>query len=91
MINEWKLLEEEYGLNFVEVLENQTSLQIPKPLLWQDMVYLMGKNGLRAADAMTANLYSKSIFKLLISSDSDFNNLQIDELNPDEKYVFLLN
>lgn len=72
LLSEWKTLEEDLGLNFVEILEDSTPEFFDEPLLWSDMVQVMGKNGMRGPDAMILNLFVKSKFPLLISGDSDF-------------------
>jgi predicted nucleic acid-binding protein len=70
--NEWHILEQEFGLNFIEILEGQTSDMFETPLYWADMVQIMGEHGLRSPDAMIANLFSKSKFPLLITNDADY-------------------
>lgn len=71
LVNEWSLLEDELGLNFIEVLDGQTSDLIPKSLYWSDMVKIMGHQGVRGPDAMISNLFLKSTLPLLITTDSD--------------------
>jgi hypothetical protein len=71
---EWSILEQEFGLNFIEVLEGQVSPLFDSPLLWKDMVRVMSELGQRGPDAMILNLFLKSKFKLLITSDSDFES-----------------
>ncbi len=91
-VNEWKLLEEELGLNFVEVMEGESSELFQSPLRWSDMVQLMGEHGLRGPDAMIANLFSKSKFPLLMTTDSDFESCLSDPLvsAAADKAIFLL-
>lgn len=72
LLNEWILIEQEMGLNFIEVMEGRTSEEITSPLRWKDMVELMGDYGLRGPDAMILNLFAKSKFQVLITADSDF-------------------
>lgn len=72
LTNEWSMLEQEFGLNFIEVMEGGVSDQITAPLFWKDMVQIMGNHGLRGPDAMIVNLFSKSEFPLLITGDGDF-------------------
>lgn len=72
LFNEWQIMEQELGLNFVELLEGQTSPLFNEPVLWPDMVQLMSDQGMRAPDAMIANLFAKSKFKLFITGDGDF-------------------
>lgn len=74
LVNEWVMLEEDLGLNFVEIMEGDVSGQISESITWSDMVSLMGERGLRGPDAMIINLFSKSKFSLLISGDKDFEN-----------------
>ncbi len=74
LVSEWKMIEEELGLNFVEILEDATSELFKEPLLWADMVQVMGMNGMRGPDAMIVNLFLKSNFQLLITGDSDFED-----------------
>ena len=74
LLPEWQLLEEDLGLNFVEILEGSVSEVFNEPLLWNDMVQVMGKNGMRGPDAMILNLFLKSKFPLLITGDSDFED-----------------
>lgn len=71
LFNEWKIFEQELGLNLVEVLEGGTSDIIAQPLHWSDMVQVMGKEGIRGPDAMIANLFLKSCLPLLITTDND--------------------
>ena len=80
LTNEWLAIEEDLGLNFVEVMEGQTSDLFKKPLLWSDLVRLMGDKGLRGPDAMIVNLFDKSNFEILVTSDSDFENCFTDLL-----------
>ena len=89
--NEWKILEEEFGMKFIEVLEGQTSDIIEKPLYWGDMIQVMGREGLRGPDAMITNLFIKSRLPLLITTDADIVKSFGDD-DPDhiEKYVFHL-
>lgn len=90
LLNEWSLLENELGLKFVEVLEGGTSELIEIPLNWRDMVELMGEQGLRGPDAMILNLFSKSKFPLLITSDSDFESCLPEIFDSTDKAVYLL-
>ena len=69
--NDWQVFEQEIGLNFVEVLEGSISEIISEPLHWVDMVKVMGQEGIRGPDAMIVNLFLKSRFPLLITSDKD--------------------
>ena len=71
LFNEWEILEDELGFNFIEVLEGQTSGVIEQPLRWADMVRVMGEKGLRGPDAMISNLFLKSKLPLLITTDFD--------------------
>lgn len=80
LVNEWTLLEEEFGLNFVEVMEGGVSDEITSPLQWKDMVDLMGEHGLRGPDAMILNLFTNSRFPLLITTDSDFEFCLDDQI-----------
>lgn len=91
LLPEWQLLEEELGLNFVEILEGSTSEFFDKPLLWNDMVQIMGKNGMRGPDAMILNLFLKSKFPLLITGDSDFETCFKDSVgSTNDKAIFIL-
>lgn len=72
LTNEWEFIEQELGLNFVEIMEGQVSDLFDSELKWKDMVDVMGKQGLRGPDAMIVNCFNKSKFELLITSDSDF-------------------
>jgi hypothetical protein len=71
LTNEWKMLEQEFGLNYVEVLEGQSSPLFKSPLYWDDMVEVMATYGQRGPDAMIVNLFAKSHFTLLITGDGD--------------------
>jgi predicted nucleic acid-binding protein len=90
LVNEWRLLESEFGLNFVEVMEGQASDLFNQDLRWADMVELMAAQGMRGPDAMILNLFSKSKFPLLITSDKDFLDCVSDELSLTDKAIFLL-
>lgn len=82
LFNEWEILEEDLGLNFIEVMEGQTSDIVNQPLHWSDMVRLVGKRGVRGPDAMTTNLFLKSRLPLLVTTDSDIVSA-IDPADPD--------
>lgn len=90
LVNEWALLEEDFGLNFIEVMENAASDLFDSPLRWTDMVRLMGEQGLRGPDAMIANLFAKSKFPILITTDSDFEACLSAPLTESNKAIFLL-
>ncbi len=72
LTNEWEAIEQDFGLNFVEVMEGQISEMFDAELKWKDMVDVMGKYGLRGPDAMIVNCFDKSKFELLVTSDGDF-------------------
>lgn len=78
--NEWTILEQEFGLNFIEALEGQNSPLLNSPLYWKDMVQVMSEHGQRGSDAMIINLFKRSKFPLLITGDSDFENCFTDPL-----------
>jgi len=91
LFNEWEILEEDLGLNFLEIMEGDTSEFFESPLLWSEMVQLMGQYGLRGPDAMTLNFFSKSKFPLLVTTDSDFEIDAFESLQSDsEKAVYIL-
>ncbi len=90
LVNEWGMLEEDLGLNFVEVMEGDVSDLFDSPLRWADMVQLMGDQGLRGPDAMIANLFAKSKFPVLITADGDFESCLSDSLSASDKAIFLL-
>lgn len=90
LVNEWMILEEEIDLNFIEVLEGDTDFYIEDPIYWLDMVRLMGQQGLRGPDAMIVNLFIKSKFPLLITTDSDFEFCFEDTLASKDKAVYIL-
>lgn len=91
LVSEWTLLEQELGLNFIEVMEGGVSDEITSPLLWEDMVEVMGEYGLRGPDAMIVNLFSKSDFPVLITADRDFESCLSDPLiSASDKTIFLL-
>lgn len=89
LFNEWSMLEDDLDLRFVEILEGQISELFNEPLLWSDMVRIMGTQGIRSPDAMILNLFEKSKFPLLITSDSDFLTY-FDDKPEVSKSVFLL-
>lgn len=90
LANEWVSIEEDLGLNFVEIMEGETSNLIGTPVNWKDMVEVMGKNGLRGPDAMIVNLFSKSNFPLLITSDSDLESCFDETTENIEKTILIL-
>jgi len=71
---EWQMLEEDFDLRFVELLEGQVTELFNQPLTWSDMVDVMADKGLRGPDAMIANMYARSRFPLLVTVDSDLIN-----------------
>ncbi len=81
LYNEWVFIEEQLGLNFIEIMEGNISNEFNEPLYWSDMVKVMGKHGLRGPDAMIANIFAKSKFPLLITTDSDFEKCFSDPLD----------
>jgi hypothetical protein len=91
LTSEWNIFEQELGLNFVELMEGHISHLFNSPLMWADMVQVMGEHGQRGPDAMIINLFTKSKFPLLITSDSDFEFCFTDPLqNYSDKAIFLL-
>jgi|GEM_PF-1376273 len=80
LANEWTSIEQDLGLNFIEVMDGQESDLFNQPLRWSEMVALMGQKGLRGPDAMIANLFDKSKLELLITCDSDFENCFADQI-----------
>jgi predicted nucleic acid-binding protein len=91
LLNEWKFVEQDLGLNFIEIMDGQTSEYFETPLSWSEMVSLMGKHGLRGPDAMIANLFMKSTFQLLVTNDSDFQRCLENQTIPlENKVIFLL-
>lgn len=90
LLNEWKILEEELGLYFIEALEGQITDLIPTPLHWSDMIQTMGELGIRGPDAMIINLFKASALPLLITTDKDFNFTDIDDGLLDGKAVLIL-
>lgn len=92
LVNEWTMIEEDLGLNFIEILEGNLSDLFDLPLRWTDMVQLMGDRGLRGPDAMIENLFSKSKLPVLITTDSDFESCLSVPLLPGspDKAIFLL-
>ncbi|MBL7557653.1 MAG: hypothetical protein JNM24_17620 [Bdellovibrionaceae bacterium] len=88
---EWSILEQEFGLNFVEVLEGQMSPLFNSPLYWKDMVNVMSKYGQRGPDAMIINLFLQSKFPLLITSDGDFETCLADpQISNSDKAILIL-
>ncbi len=88
---EWTMLEQEFGLNFVEILEGETSPLFNTPLYWTDMVQIMSEHGQRGPDAMIINLFARSKFPLLITSDSDLETCFTDPLlNYSNKAILFL-
>lgn len=91
LFNEWQMLEEELGLNFIEIMEGEASEHFNEPLKWSDMVSIMAKNGLTGTDAMIYNLFDKSKFPLLITSDGDFKDSILDDFIDDStKAIFTI-
>lgn len=58
------MIEEDLGLRYVEIMHGAISEFFNKPLRWADMVRIMADYGMRAPDAMIANLFAKSKFPL---------------------------
>lgn len=90
LFNEWVTVEEELGLNFVEIMQDDISDLFDTHVTWPDLVRIMGEQGLRGPDAMIVNLFSNSKFPLLISGDSDFETFSADILLNSNKVVFIL-
>lgn len=89
--NEWKILEEEFGMEFIEVMEGQTSAVMAQPLYWRDMIQVMGREGLRGPDAMITNLFLKSRLPILITTDGDIvKSFNDDDHEHAKKSVFHL-
>ena len=91
LLKEWEILEEELGLRFVEALDGRTSEVIDHPLLWADMVQLMGHKGIRGPDAMIVNFFLKSRLPMLVTTDSDIVGLfEVDDLTCADKTILHL-
>ncbi len=91
LVNEWRYLEDDFDLNFVEILEGQLSEHFNAPLYWADMVKIMAESGMRGPDAMIVNLFSKSKFPLLITTDFDFETcLSATTANQTDKTILIL-
>ena len=90
LINEWKILEDELGLHFIEIMEGQTSTLLPRPLYWKDMVQTMGELGIRGPDAMIINLFKASALNLLITADKDFEFSELTDPDLQNKAVYIL-
>jgi predicted nucleic acid-binding protein len=91
LLNEWTMLEDELGLHFVEALEGGTSELIEFPLQWEDMVRIMGHQGIRGPDAMIINLFLKSRFPILITTDNDIvKSLDESGFDTSSKVIFIL-
>lgn len=92
LVNEWTMIEEDLGLNFIEIMEGNVSELFESPLRWVNMVQLMGNHGLRGPDAMIVNLFSRSKLPVLITTDGDFESCAPDPLVSEEleKVMFLL-
>ncbi|MFN8791693.1 MAG: hypothetical protein ACK5Y2_09605 [Bdellovibrionales bacterium] len=88
--NEWQIMEEEFGLHFVEVLEGQTSDIIVQPLRWIDMVNTMGDMGIRGPDAMILNLFISSNLPVLITADKDYEFEDSDDPATQGKTILIL-
>lgn len=90
-VNEWVILEQEFGLNFVEVFEGEVSELFNSPLRWSEMVRVMADEGLRGPDAMILNLFSNSKFPFLITNDTDFEaHFGDPSYFQSEKAIFIL-
>lgn len=89
--NDWETLEQDLGLDFIEIMEGAQSELFASPLYWKDMVQVMGNLGVRGPDAMIMNLFLKSKLPLLITGDSDYEVCFSDPgfQNP-QKAVYLL-
>lgn len=90
LINEWQILENELGLNFIEALEGTSHELLNSSLYWLDVVEIISHQGIRVPDSMIINLFSKSKFDLLITSDRDFKKFYSTsekELNSKAVYV----
>ncbi len=90
LVNEWTILEEDFGLSFIELMEGETSDLVPRPLLWSEMVATMGKLGVRGPDGMILNLFMACTLKLFVTGDQDFNFSEINEPGLNNKAVLIL-
>lgn len=72
--NEWKILEEDFDLRFLELLEGQVTELFNQPVAWSEMVNVMATKGLRGPDAMIVNIFSCSKLPVLITTDSDIQS-----------------
>jgi len=89
LFSEWQIIEQELGLNFIEILEGQVAPFFKEPVTWSDMVQVMSDQGIRAPDAMIANLFAKSKFKLLVTGDKDFEACFSNSLHTQEDQAIL--
>lgn len=81
LTNEWESIEQDFGLNFIEIMEGQVSDMFDSELKWKDMVEIIGKQGFRGPDAMIVNCFYRSRLELLITSDSDFEYCLTDTIH----------
>lgn len=56
---------------------------------WTEMVEIVGKFGIGAADAMIINLFLKSKFPLIVTTDSDVRDA-VTKLGGEDKYVLAI-
>lgn len=86
--NEVRILEEDLGLNFIDLKEDEIHPMFNDFLSWSSLEDVVADSGLRCFDSMIVNFFSKSKFSALARGDIDFKYLP--ELE-DGKVVFFIN
>lgn len=71
LLHIWEDVEEKFGLNPLNIRNNDKDQFIVEAPIWEDAVELMSSEGLSSADAMIVNMFQSSKLEAILSSDAD--------------------
>ena len=88
LVPAWEELVTEFKIHFLGTRNIEAGGYFETPPRWNDMVELMGKFGIGAADAMIVNFFMSSKFPLIVTGDEDVAFV-VEKLSNGKKYVLV--
>ena len=71
IIRIWDQLVNDFGINYVDLRDDDINDILPNGINWSDMYGLMEKTSLSSSDAMITNVFLSSVFPFAITADYD--------------------
>lgn len=90
LVELWKILENEFNVNFLSVRSTDLSNHLKKEPNWKDTVHIIESHGIGSSDAMIINMFICTNFFFLITSDKEVANT-IRKLHEPQKFVIMPN